>query len=117
MSEGAITAVSIVIVALIGMLSGTAWLNRKNLARLTSAQAKETDVKAIEITDRIAREWLKDLESKVKNLDDKLEREMRVRRAAVAFIERLLDWIGDRHPDPPEDLPHIPPDLVDYIGQ
>ena len=116
-----ITAVGAIIAAAIAGVFGAAWLNRRNMARLTAAQANNTEVGTAEITDRIAREWLGRLErtadalaSKVARLEHELEHEIRVRRGAIAFIERLLDWISERHPQA-HDLPKIPDDLADYL--
>lgn len=116
-----IAAVGSILAAAMAGVFGAAWLNRRNLARLTAAQATQTEAGTTEVVDRIAREWLNRLEStanalaaKVTRLEAELEHEVRVRRGAIAFIERLLDWINDRHPHD-QTLPQIPDDLTDYL--
>lgn len=117
-----VTAIGVIIAASVSGVFGAAWLNRRNLAKLTAAQAENTNAGTTEITDRIARAWIKELEQKVELLSGnlarvsrELEHEIRVRRGAIAFIERLLDWIAERHPHQDRTLPLIPDDLSEYI--
>lgn len=115
MAEPLIAAVGVVLAALIAGLFGASWLNRRNLARLTAAQASQSNASSTEITDRIAREWLNRLDIRVTAAENELDHERRIRRGAVAYIERLLDWISTRHPEGAADLPAPPAELLDYL--
>lgn len=110
MSDATTSAVLGVLGVLIVALLGTQWLNRRNIARLTAAQANNTEATTIEISDRIARTWIKDLDAKLTETNERLETEALLRRAAVAYIERLLDFLlesgvsADKVPQVPDSL-------------
>ena len=79
------------------------------------SQASNQEAGTTEITDRIARTWIKELDQKVARLEAELTHEIRVRRGAIAYIERVLDWLVDHQVDP-TGLPKIPDDLAEYIS-
>lgn len=97
-----------VVVPLVGVLLSSAWLNRRNIARLTAGQADESLAKATEITDKIARQWIIDLRAE-------LEKTQTVTRAALAYIQRLVDWGQDNIRPDAEPMPPVPPDLVKHL--
>lgn len=119
MTEPLLAAVAAVLVAIIGATAGGSWLNRRNLAKLTAAQAEAEDANAAEVTDRIAREWLEDLrgevlfhKSEVTALEREVRIERRVRRIALDYAARLRDWaatVTDHEP------PAMPADLADFL--
>lgn len=109
-----IAAVGIILGAAVAGVFGASWLLRRNQRRLLDTQANNQEAGTTEITDRIARTWIKELDAKVARLESELTHEVRVRRGAIAYLERVLDWIVDHHSDP-TDLPRIPDDLAEYI--
>jgi hypothetical protein len=78
--------------AAVAVTATLAWLYRRRL------QEAETT----EITDRIARTWIVDLEKKVERLERKLDKEIRNRRALTVYADAVEDWIADgKHAPPP----------------
>lgn len=105
-----IVAVTSVIVAVLGMVGGTAWLNRRNVARLTQAQATTEDAKTAEMIDKMARDWLE-------RLDKELADERTIRIYSIAYIERLLTAWKNTHPESVGLIPPLPDQLVEYLGK
>src|SRR5689334_7796349 len=101
--------VATVIVAIVAALSATAWLNRRNIARLTQAQAGGEDAKTAEMIDRMARDWLSRLEAE-------LREERTIRVYSIAYIERLISTWKVLHPEDASRIPPIPHELVEYLG-
>lgn len=104
-----VVPVGTVIVALIAALTGTAWLNRRNIARLTTAQAGGEDAKTAEMIDRMARDWLTRLENEVRS-------ERTIRIYSIAYIERVVDAWKAAHPEDSHLIPPIPHELIEYLG-
>ena len=116
-----LATVGVVLTSIIAMLSGTAFLNRKNIQRLTAAQANETDAKATEVTDRIAVDWLTRLQSEIGKLEKEigevrkdLDSEVATRIKSVQFAMDLLLWIN-HHYSGPDPIPEVPAELSEYI--
>lgn len=91
------------------------WFNRRNLSKLTRAQADGEEAKTLQITDTIARQWILDLRTEMADLRGQLETKDRTLRAALAYIQRLLGWVEDRFPDGAPNVPQIPSELVDLL--
>ncbi len=113
-----LVAVAGILASLVAALLGSAWLNRKNLARLTDAQADNAEANTTDITDRIAREWLERLEKSLDETKKDLEHEKSVRRGAINYIERLLRWIKLNHENPEslKSLPVVPNELNQFLN-
>lgn len=115
MSDPTVVAVVTVLGSLVVAMFGSSWLNRKNLSRLTKAQAGSTEATTVEITDRLARGWIVDLDAKLVATNLRLDTEVTLRRGAIAYIERLLDWIKDSEV-PVDTLPALPESLQQYLS-
>ena len=114
MSDATVVAVLGVLGSLVVALLGTQWLNRRNIARLTNAQASNSEATTIEISDRIARGWIQDLDKKLSSTNQRLDEEVVIRRGAIAYIERILDWIKESGVET-ESLPPLPDSLKAYV--
>jgi hypothetical protein len=105
MSEPAWAALAVVVAAAIA-LTGTL-LSRKPNTTLATAQAHNEDAETLEITDRIAREWIIELRAEVGRLNDRLDAEVAVRLEQDRHIEVLEAWINARKPPPPPIRPRF----------
>jgi hypothetical protein len=114
MTDATAVALLGVLGAVVASLFGSSWLNRKNLARLTRARADQSEASTVEISDRIARGWLLELEDKLTLTNARLDDEIKVRMGAIAYIERLLDWVKDSGVDTVT-VPPIPEALKSYL--
>lgn len=104
--------IAAVIVALITALASTTIVNRRHQARLLAEQARAQSAETMEITDRIARQWIQDLRSEVNRLNGRLDDERRARqqvsdaaRALEDHVGVLEDHINDQKPPPPPPRP------------
>lgn len=110
MPDAAWTAFGIIAAAALAAfatLFGQGWWQRRQIARLTDAEADNTSAETLEIVDRIARGWITELRDEVSRLRLRVIHVETERHERDTHIDVLEQHINDQKPPPPPPRPWL----------